>query len=94
MARRGEAGAGSTALDGSGGISRAAGALGPGWLPGRVIAALSELTSALLAAEVETAEAPSPATADVPGGAGRRREPGVDRGWRGAFGCARVRAGA
>ncbi|MBP8534233.1 PQQ-binding-like beta-propeller repeat protein [Streptomyces sp. MK37H] len=64
------AGPGSTALDGSGGISRAAGALGPGWLPGRVVAALSELSSAVLAAEIESAEAPSPATADVPVGPG------------------------
>lgn len=63
-------GPGPTALDGSGGISRAAGALGPGWLPGRVIAALSELSSAVLAAEIEPAEAPSPAPADVPVGTG------------------------
>ncbi|MFE2182739.1 PQQ-binding-like beta-propeller repeat protein [Streptomyces sp. NPDC059455] len=61
------AGPGATALDGSGDISRAVGALGPGWLPGRVIAALSELSSAVLAAEIESAEAPSPA-ADVPVG--------------------------
>ncbi|AGP54634.1 PQQ-binding-like beta-propeller repeat protein [Streptomyces rapamycinicus] len=64
------AGPGMTALDGSGGISRAVGALGPGWLPGRVIAALSELSSAVLAAEIESVEAPSPATADVPVGPG------------------------
>ncbi|WP_262705669.1 MULTISPECIES: PQQ-binding-like beta-propeller repeat protein [Streptomyces] len=64
------AGPGSTALDGSGGISRAVGALGPGWLPGRVIAALSELSSAVLAAEIEVVEEPSPATADVPVGPG------------------------
>ncbi|MFJ1993315.1 outer membrane protein assembly factor BamB family protein [Streptomyces asiaticus] len=70
-------GPGSTALDGSGGISRAAGALGPGWLPGRVIAALSELSSAVLAAEIEPAEAPSPAPADVPVGKGTA----ADRAW-------------
>ncbi|MER8161630.1 PQQ-binding-like beta-propeller repeat protein [Streptomyces sp. NPDC094472] len=71
------AGPGSTALDGSGGLSRAVGALGPGWLPGRVIAALSELSSAVLAAEIESVEAPSPATADVPVGPGTA----MDRAW-------------
>ncbi|GDY45931.1 PQQ-binding-like beta-propeller repeat protein [Streptomyces antimycoticus] len=70
-------GSGSTALDSAGGISRAAGALGPGWLPGRLIAALSELSSAVLAAEIEPAEAPSPVTSGVPvapGAAVRRAE--------------------
>ncbi|MGW3434117.1 outer membrane protein assembly factor BamB family protein [Streptomyces melanosporofaciens] len=60
------AGPGSTALDSAGGVSRAAGALGPGWLPGRLIAALSELSSAVLAAEIEPAQAPSSVTAGVP----------------------------
>ncbi|MEU8726599.1 PQQ-binding-like beta-propeller repeat protein [Streptomyces antimycoticus] len=60
------AGLGSTALDSAGGVSRAARALGPGWLPGRLVAALSELSSAVLAAEIEPAEAPSPVTSGVP----------------------------
>ncbi|MEU1941700.1 PQQ-binding-like beta-propeller repeat protein [Streptomyces sp. NPDC020125] len=71
------AGPGSTALDGPGGISRAVGALGPGWLPGRVIAALSELSSAVLAVEIEPAEAPSPVAANVPVGPGTA----VHRAW-------------
>ncbi|QLH24484.1 PQQ-binding-like beta-propeller repeat protein [Streptomyces sp. Rer75] len=44
-------GPGATALDA--GISRAAGLLGPGWLPGRLIIALSEQSSTVLAAEIE-----------------------------------------
>ncbi|MEU9970684.1 outer membrane protein assembly factor BamB family protein [Streptomyces malaysiensis] len=76
------AGPGSTALDGAGGISRAAGALGPGWLPGRVIAALSELSSAVLAAEIEPPEAPSPvAVAEAPVGQGAAvHRAGTERG--------------
>ncbi|MFD7502053.1 PQQ-binding-like beta-propeller repeat protein [Streptomyces sp. NPDC059850] len=60
-------GPGSTALDA--GISRAAGLLGPGWLPGRLIIALSEQSSAVLAAEIdavpEAATVPETATATV-----------------------------
>ncbi|WP_368661686.1 protein kinase [Streptomyces sp. NA02950] len=54
----------------SGGVSPAAALLGPGWLPGRVIAALSEQSSAVLDAEVESAPEPSPEPAD--GRASRR----------------------
>ncbi|WAP58661.1 outer membrane protein assembly factor BamB family protein [Streptomyces sp. S465] len=64
------AGPGSTALDSAGGISRAAGALGAGWLPGRVIAALSELSSVVLAAEIEPAEVSSSAETPLPVAAG------------------------
>ncbi|MEU8823117.1 PQQ-binding-like beta-propeller repeat protein [Streptomyces sp. NPDC048636] len=49
-----------------GGVSPAAALLGPGWLPGRVIAALSEQSSAVLDAEVDTARTPSPQETDAP----------------------------
>ncbi|MBL1102346.1 outer membrane protein assembly factor BamB family protein [Streptomyces coffeae] len=48
----------------SGGVSPAAALLGRGWLPGRVIAALSEQSSAVLDAEVDSAREPSPEPAD------------------------------
>ena len=44
-------GPGATELDG--GVSRAVSALGPGWLPARLIVALAEQSSAVLAAESE-----------------------------------------
>ncbi|MGR3935581.1 outer membrane protein assembly factor BamB family protein [Streptomyces sp. BRA346] len=53
-------GPGSTAMDA--GISRAAGLLGPGWLPGGLIIALSEQSSAVLAAEIDAV----PEAATVP----------------------------
>ncbi|WP_431774751.1 PQQ-binding-like beta-propeller repeat protein [Streptomyces cucumeris] len=54
----------SATVQDSGGVSPAAALLGPGWLPGRVIAALSEQSSAVLDAEVEAEREPSPQPAE------------------------------
>ena len=49
-----------TVLDG--GVSRASAALGPGWLPGRLIAALARQSAELLAAETAAPSALGPVT--------------------------------
>ena len=56
-------GPGATALDA--GVSRAVSLLGPGWLPGRLIIALSEQSSAMLAAEIDAEPETEPGTGTV-----------------------------
>ncbi|MFF7653386.1 PQQ-binding-like beta-propeller repeat protein [Streptomyces sp. NPDC007983] len=72
-------GPGATALDA--GVSRAAGLLGPGWLPVGLVIALSEQSSAVLAAEVEAvapaeaAETATPQEVVAPAGTGLTATP-------------------